>query len=180
MDMAGVIRSWVMVTVNDMPAVSQIADFVCFYNAGQTNNTLSWTVTDTLNNASRYYIVFRNGTQVSTGNWTPGVVFTWSVNNLALGNYGYNATVYDGYGGSVTSGLTVVVVNNIPLISTPASQIFTYNTGISISWTPTDTIGITRSYTIFINSSLNSTGSWISSTPITISFVGPGFLARQL
>lgn len=97
------------------PSVSSPADIA--YNASETGNNITWTVTDDVN-ATGNYTVYRNGTNVATGVWTNNTAFNISADGLT-GGYAYNFTIDVTDGSANATDALNVTVNALPV--NPAS-----------------------------------------------------------
>ncbi|MBN2149920.1 MAG: hypothetical protein JW839_00610 [Candidatus Lokiarchaeota archaeon] len=105
--LGGSVQDEVLVTVaNVAPTISSPADVS--YVHGTTGHAISWIVTDASVGAASY-TVYRNGTPVATGPWTPGNPVPISVDGLAVGSYNYTIVADDDLGGSVQDIVIVMV-----------------------------------------------------------------------
>jgi hypothetical protein len=164
--LGGSVTDMVLVTVsNPAPTITQPADIT--YTAGQTGNSIWWTVTDATT-STRSYTIYRNGTSVASSSWASGSPVTRNVDGLSIGDYNYTIVATDGYGGTVSDMVLVHVVPNVsPTITQPSDVTYTAGqTGNTISWTATDATTGTRSYTIFRNGTSVASGMWTSGSAV--------------
>src|SRR5271157_417209 len=165
--LGGTNSSWALVTVNDVPQLSQPGNQ--FFQAGQNGTPLEWTVTDSVNNGSQYYVIYQNSTPIASWNWTSGVPFGVPLNGLPANYYNYSCYVYDGFGGT-TSNWVFVVVNDLPQLSPPNGYSYYWNqTGNTIFWTVSDTLNnASRYYVIDQGATFIAAGNWTAGTPIEV------------
>jgi hypothetical protein len=52
--------------------------------------------------------------------------------------------------------------NDVPTIELPQGTLYVQNIDTSFSWKAKDVLGLTRTYTIYRNATVNQTGTWIS------------------
>ncbi len=146
------------------PSVSHPPDVQ--YTFGQTGHSITWTVADSYAGAG--YSITQNAVVVATGTWTSGTPIPINVDGLSIGTYNYVITATDSYAYTGQDTVVVTVVANVaPVISQPPNVQYTFGqTGKSIIWTITDSGTATTSFTIYLNGSVDDTGSWTSGTPI--------------
>jgi hypothetical protein len=99
--------------------------------------------------------------------------YSFSTNqSTAIGTWFFELNVTDSAGVHVvvTSSPVTVIVNDVPQFSSPANNVtYTYGqVGNQLSWTISDSLSSSRSYTIDVNNSVNGTGTWTAGTPITV------------
>jgi hypothetical protein len=147
------------------PSITRPADII--YTVGQIGNVISWTITDTAP-GMRNYTIYHDGTSITSGLWINGTPITQTVDNLPLGSHNYTIIATDGLNGSVQDSVIVMVNPNIaPIITCPADITYTSGQiGSTITWTITDTSTGMRSYTIYCNGTLISSGSWTSGVAV--------------
>jgi len=131
----GVPIDWVDPIITGVPS-----DFTIEY--GYTGVSISWTATDT--NPNIYTIELQGvGVVVTPSVWSSGIAITYNVpDGLSVGEYFYTINITDNYN-YVTDTIKMSVIEDTagPII-TDAPSDFTIEygyTGVSISWTATDT-----------------------------------------
>ncbi|MDH5402736.1 MAG: hypothetical protein OEY49_09615, partial [Candidatus Heimdallarchaeota archaeon] len=156
----------IIVTVTDRPNwVIQETNLI--YSEGTTNNILSWEASDTLPDT---YIIYKNGTQIATGNWANGTSINLNVDNYELGVFNITIVVKDLSANSITQTVYVTVFDNQnpTIIGVPADyEMIEDTTGNQLSWNFTD--NHPGSYIIRINGVINITSSWNNADNITYS-----------
>ena len=124
--------------------------------------------------ADHNYAIYINssGTANSTGTWSNNTAITISLSgmNLWVGNYNFSLVATDGLGGSVMKWAWVNVTDDLPQFALlPSNITFIYgSTNNYLTWTVTDGAIISPTFAIFLNNSLNSTGTWVTGRPNTI------------
>ncbi len=141
------------------------------YEIGSTGYQLAWSVTDL---SSGNYVIYLNGTQVASGQWTSGTPITITVDGLDLGVHNYTIMVSDVSGNSAVDTAFVIVVpdtSSPTLTSIPADVTYTVGTtGNQLSWTATDSNPGT--YVVYQNGTRITNGTWTSGDPIVINIDG--------
>ncbi|MHA1612498.1 MAG: hypothetical protein ACTSYU_10640 [Promethearchaeota archaeon] len=139
------------------------------YEEGSIGHTISWIITDTLEDEERTYEITRNGTSVVTGAWSSGTVVNYNVDGLPVGSYVYNLRANAKEASYQDESIMVTVFAKEQGITISTSANFTYGEGTldnNISWTITG-IGVDSGpYQITNDSSIISTGTWYNGTPI--------------
>jgi parallel beta-helix repeat protein len=156
---------WVTVQ-NTLPIITHPVDIT--YNINTTGNSLTWAITDP-DVASTHYTIYRNGSSITTNSWISGNAITMNIDGLAIGIYNYTIIANDGYDADISDEVLVVVQNTNPSISNPSDQVLPIGSlGKNITWIITDiTVNVTA-YTIYINGSVNATGTWNSGQTVMI------------
>jgi len=158
------------VLANQAPTITHPADIM--YTGGQTGNYIYWTITDA-GTTTRTYTIYVNGSSLTSGSWTSGTTIMRSVDGLSVGSYNYTIVVNDGLGLSAQDEVIVRVLNGIPTITHPYDIIYTCGyTGHTIWWTVYDSSTITRTYTIYVNGSSLTTGTWTTGNSFSRSVDG--------
>jgi ABC-type transport system substrate-binding protein len=141
------------------------------YTFGITGNSLSWIVIDDNPN---FYALYKNGFVVSSGSWVSGVNISYSVDNLAVGNYSFTLFVSDLDNFTITSTVWVIVeplVYDIPSIDGLGTFYYEVETtGHFLNWNATDNNPTT--YEILRDGVPVASGAWSSQIPITLSVDG--------
>ncbi|MHA1721381.1 MAG: S8 family serine peptidase [Promethearchaeota archaeon] len=99
----------VIVTVtNQIPTITSPGDVSIVF--GTENKNIAWTVSDiSVNNPT--YSISVNGVVNTTGTWVPGVGIYLPISGWAVGSYEVIITALDGYGGSVSDTVNVIVAS---------------------------------------------------------------------
>ena len=87
-------------------SISSPADIT--YVNGATGNSISWTITAS-STGTKDYIIYRNGTIVTTGSWTSGSPVSITIDGLAVGVYNYTINAMDSSAGQVQDTVIVTV-----------------------------------------------------------------------
>ncbi|MHA2335979.1 MAG: right-handed parallel beta-helix repeat-containing protein [Candidatus Hodarchaeales archaeon] len=155
---------WVMIYDGVDPVVNQPDNIS--YEYGYSPGEIQWIVTD---NHADNYTIYLDGVFFSTGNWTSGSNITVVLSNNSPGAYNYTLIVFDESGLNTSSIVFVFVLPDTtrPTVDQPADFSVEHNaTGEFITWVANDFFP--ASYSILINGSLETTGSWNNSYPIVI------------
>ncbi|MHA2254321.1 MAG: hypothetical protein ACXAD7_28510, partial [Candidatus Kariarchaeaceae archaeon] len=134
------------------------------YNEGSGSNFLNWTATDA---HSANYTIFRNGSQIDSGDWTSGISININIDGLSKGVYNFTIVVRDESLNQETDTAIVTVIDNtLPMFTYVASdvQFAEGSSGNSLNWTVTDLYP--NYYEIYHNNSLMEFNNWNSSVPI--------------
>jgi hypothetical protein len=169
--LGGFAQDSVNVTVlNVPPAITSSPNST--YVRGSIGNQITWTITDA-SNGTTFYIVYQNGSQNSTGNWTSGTPVVASIDGRAMGSYNFTIVATDGLGGSVQDQVIVTVLNAPPACTHPANVTYPHaSAGHAINWTVTDTDTMARNFVIMLDGASNGTGTWTSGVQISWSVAG--------
>ncbi|MHA2032877.1 MAG: hypothetical protein ACW99Q_26205, partial [Candidatus Kariarchaeaceae archaeon] len=156
----------VIITVIDTidPSITNPSD--TSYSEDSPNNNITWTGTET--NPDNY-VVTSNGTEIDTGTWMDGVPIVADIDGLVKGIHIIIITIYDTTGNNITDQVIVTVNDTTdPLITSPSDSSYSVgSTGNQISWTGTDKYP--SNYTVELDGSFYTDGSWTSGIPIEIS-----------
>ncbi len=132
------------------------------YESGTIDNSLDWTVGDV---NPGVYSVTKDGVLVGMANipWTNGTI-SINIDNLPVGSYEYNITVYDGVGNFIEDSVIVTVVDTtLPFVNNPSNRNYELGTtGNAINWTVGDVNPDV--YNVTRNGVLIETKSWINGT----------------
>ncbi|MCY3410656.1 MAG: hypothetical protein INQ03_03365 [Candidatus Heimdallarchaeota archaeon] len=163
------ITDTVIVTILDTtdPSISSPADI--YYNEGETNNEINWTVSDTY---AKNFKIYKNGSLIFGSYWSSGYLAI-SVDGNFLGVYNYTLIIFDMSGNSNWDTVLVHVSDNLaPTVNTPPD--YSYSEGNSnniIGWIGFDKYEST--YLVYINGTVdNSPTSWLSNSPINYNIDG--------
>nr|MDO8113973.1 PKD domain-containing protein [Candidatus Sigynarchaeota archaeon] len=144
------------------------ADQVALQNAPGVN--ITWRLTTT--NGAGDYRVLRNGSVVRDWQDWPGINadIVIPVSTTALGRWDYTIEYEDSLNNTGTPDTVTIIVNDIPVASSPVvdSNRVAANDTVSIRWTITDSVGGTGTYTVRINGSSYTTQSWQSGTQFNV------------
>ncbi|MHA2277557.1 MAG: LamG-like jellyroll fold domain-containing protein, partial [Candidatus Kariarchaeaceae archaeon] len=135
------------------------------YEEGANGNSLIWNSTD---NYPDTYVIYQNGSQLDTNNWTNTANITINVDGLARGTHNYTIVITDDSGNQASDTLFVTVIDGTDptFVSTPIDlQYNEASTGNTLIWNSTDVNP--NNYTIFRNGSQVDTGSWTNAAVIT-------------
>ncbi|MHA2028031.1 MAG: hypothetical protein ACW99Q_01460 [Candidatus Kariarchaeaceae archaeon] len=143
---------------------------ITFYE-GTTNNLLTYNLVDS--NPDQY-ILYRDGLVVSSGPWSLGNL-NFNLDSLLIGQYQFQLFVNDTLGNNVTSGITLVTVNqpvlnpNAPtsiIISNPPDQSMHSNevSGKTVEWTVSFVNGIGQTWKLLIDGNLFQQASVANNT----------------
>jgi subtilisin family serine protease len=139
---------------------------------GMIGQVLAWIATDITPGS---YSIVRNTTQVAGGSWSSGSIISIILDNLTLGNYLFNCTVFDMFGNMATD-LVLVNLNDgtNPTIDSPLDTEYNeLTTGHTITWAPYDLHP--QNYVIYLDGNSVRVRTWNSSSEtITISVDGHG------
>jgi hypothetical protein len=102
------------------------------YELGTPGNAINWTLGDV--NPDVYHVT-RNGVLIETKSWINGTISV-NVDNLPVGIYEFNITVYDEVGNFIVDSVNVTVVDSTPpSVSGPSSFNYEFGTtGNKIEW----------------------------------------------
>ncbi|MHA2252702.1 MAG: DNRLRE domain-containing protein [Candidatus Kariarchaeaceae archaeon] len=142
-----------------LPTVTPPANVV--YVVGTTGHFLTFNAND---DHPKAYIWFLNGTEMGYEPWYGGV-FNLSIDELAIGLWIINVTLYDLSGNNITVSVMVEVIPippdyTAPDVSSPVPMVVHENTPESIIWEVGD--DYPANYLIFRNGSLVEQGYWIT------------------
>ncbi|MFW9914506.1 MAG: right-handed parallel beta-helix repeat-containing protein [Candidatus Thorarchaeota archaeon] len=157
----------VFVTVIDTMAPTVTSPMPLTYEAGTTGHNLTWVPADA---SVGIFEVYRNGTEIVNGTWTPGSPIVIDIDDLAVGIYNYTIVLTDAFAHSTADSVLVTVADTTtPVLTGPAD--ITYGEGptdpaLILSWTATDLYPST--YTIYQNGTQIASGTWTAGTPITL------------
>ncbi|MHA2017848.1 MAG: LamG-like jellyroll fold domain-containing protein [Promethearchaeota archaeon] len=114
---------YIVYVPKEYPTITSPNDITYVYD--ETEQSISWTVTDNSVNGQTYSISV-NGTEEDTGTWTSGTAIIFNVTGWEVGNYDVVITANDGLGCSVQDTVIVSVTQS----STQSSFIISgYTTG---------------------------------------------------
>jgi hypothetical protein len=120
--------------------------------------------------ATPTYSLYRNGTLAGTYEWISGEPIVIPLNELGIGIYNYTILATDGLGDEVVDEVMVTVQNTLPTITGPADlEIAFEDRNRNLEWTVVDPNVVSPNYTIYLNGTLNVTGTWTSGTKIAMS-----------
>jgi hypothetical protein len=138
---------------------------------GYTGQSLSWTATDPYPDL---YSIQLLGTGIVAGPtaWTSGNAITYNIpDGFSLGTYVYIVNFMDDYGNFITSivNFTVIEDTTNPVIILSSNNITAEvgYTGLSISWTATDTNPDTYTIELLGTGIIGVPTAWTSGNPIT-------------
>ena len=117
---------------------------------------------------SELYQVFNNGSSFYNGTWSAGQPITVNVDGLSIGTYNFTIAVTDPYRTVWDTVWVTVVLNLPPTISAPPNMTYSNGTtGHTITWTITDQVVYTPTYTITRNSQVLSLNQpWIAPSAV--------------
>jgi hypothetical protein len=78
------------------------------YYVGDTGNTISWTVHDPLVYRP-FYVVYRNGIEITSGDWVSGEEIEINIDGLSAGVYTFRIETYDGIVEQLEHEVTIFV-----------------------------------------------------------------------
>ncbi|MDH5646905.1 MAG: right-handed parallel beta-helix repeat-containing protein, partial [Candidatus Heimdallarchaeota archaeon] len=143
------------------------------FEEGMTGNTASWTAIDV--NPSTYSYTINGGTSINGGSWSSGAAVNINFDGLPVGVHTIVITFVDTDGNSAADTLLINVSPDItqPIVtSAPADTSYELgSTSNSYSWTATDLLPGTHSYTVNGGSAIDL-GVWTSGQPNNINFDG--------
>jgi len=141
------------------------------YVEGTTGHTITWSPSDA---HPSHYLIYRNGTQVASGDWNGGLI-TIGVNFLHAGIYTYVVVVYDTSDNWISDDV-IVTVSDItpPTINHPDDVEYVEGTtGHTITWSPSE--AHPSHYVIYRNGSQVAFGDWNgSSIALNVDGLGVG------
>ncbi|MHA2425017.1 MAG: right-handed parallel beta-helix repeat-containing protein [Candidatus Thorarchaeota archaeon] len=149
----------VIVTVEpydyDAPLIEGFSDQ--FIEAGVDGITLHWNATDL---HPEKYILYQNGASIDEGVYTNAGNITFSLATQVVSSFNFTCWFNDTLGNSAIDTVWVHFVDTTdPVLNSPADIIYTVgDTGNTITWTGTESYAST--YSVYINGTLNTTGSW--------------------
>jgi hypothetical protein len=117
MDVSGnTVRHTVILTVVDGtdPIIAAGPEDAIRYFVGETNNLLSWEVSDTY---PGNYIIYNNSIVADQGNWNSATNITINIDGLSIGEHNFTITIFDASGNSV-SDIVIVTVKDPEIIET--------------------------------------------------------------
>jgi hypothetical protein len=76
------------------------------YLVGETDNEISWIITDDYPND---YFIYFMGYEIRTDSWESGETITVNVDSLEVGTYNYTILVYDAFDNYATNQINVIV-----------------------------------------------------------------------
>ena len=128
---------------------------------------MQWNVSDA---NPDIYELKKNGTLIKTGKYTSGETITLNISALSPGYWELTFTAYDRAGNDETISSHVMIYPEDPPIITskpPAEYTITKGSANGIlNWTATDRYPDV--YVIYVNGTLNASGTWTNNSPITL------------
>ncbi len=97
----------VITSTNAIPTITSPNDVTYVFE--ETDQSISWTATDSTVGDSLTYSISVNGTEEETGTWVSGTAITFDVTGWEIGDYEVVITVNDGLGDSVSDTVIVSV-----------------------------------------------------------------------
>jgi hypothetical protein len=175
-DLAGnFVTHTVWITIQDVtPPTINIGPIDFQYLEGATGNWLNWTVEDRYNDS---YLLYRNGSLVSSGSWDNFTAISYAVDGLSFGLYNFTIIIYDTHGNSITDQVWVTVTE----IDAPTFDLMSPGTAYSegtgphvLTWNGNDAYPST--YLILKNGSEIAAASWnnVDNISINVDGLGPG------
>ncbi|MCE7737083.1 MAG: hypothetical protein GPJ54_19510 [Candidatus Heimdallarchaeota archaeon] len=136
---------------------------------GSSSNTINWIISD-LDPIN--YVVYRNGSEYSSGLWSSGLEVNINVDGLSLGNHIFIMQAFDVSGNSINDTVQVVVVDSLdPVINKPTDIAYEYGSTLNqIIWIGTD--DDPDIYSVVRNDTLLSVAAWTSGNSILIGIDG--------
>jgi hypothetical protein len=162
----------VNVTVNDLPTITSPLDVSYDYQA--TGNTITWTPTDNIN-ATTSYAVEIDGELYETGSWKSGVPIIVNVDGLEPGTFIFIIVIEDGFGGSNSDEVLVIVIDVAKPIFISGSgnrDAFEGSAAGTLEWLFWDHNPATYEIREIPNPLPISTGTWQNNVPISFSYTG--------
>lgn len=164
----------IVTVINGIPTITHPSDYSSTISS--YSHSISWTVTDQ-STTSPTYIVLVNGSLFRSGTWTSGWSISVSLYGLTVGSHNLTIFASDGYGGEVNDTVIVRLWNDTPWITHPLDQFLEWDgTNTSISWTVHDYGMAITTYTIYVNGTILTVGTWLPGVSITVPLdsLGPG------
>ena len=162
-------RDTVIVTVEDTTAPVLNSPQDISYEQGTTGHDITWTAADTNPDT---YIIYKDGTEIASGNWTSNSPITVNVDGLLIGSYDYTIIVSDISGNFARDTVIVTVEDTTaPVLNSPQDISYEQSTtGYNITWTVVD--ANPNACIIYRNGIEIASGVWSSAIPITINVDG--------
>lgn len=141
------------------------------YQDVSTGNSASWLASDNI--APGNYILYVDGSTFVSGLWFNDTLLTLNIDGLSAGIHNLTIVFSDASNNNVTNTIWVTVVDTTPpaIITHPTTTVFEVNApNNNISWTAID--DQPDSYTLYINGTIYTSGSWQNATAVIIPFSG--------
>jgi hypothetical protein len=159
----------VFVSVQNTITKINSPDNITFY-LGDLGHNISWIIIDESVGIPSFTL-YQNATAILNNTWISGQAVNFSVDNLTLGIYNFTIVVTDGYGVVVQDEVWVTILNVLPIITQVPDLTIQYDVrNISVSWIVTDPNLNASIYTIYLNETVYSDGTWFSGQNISLGF----------
>lgn len=160
----------VFITVSDTisPIISPQSDVVLEF--GSIGNIVNWTASDLL---PSNYTVFIDESYWTSGSWDNESEVSISIDDLSIGNHSFQITFGDSSNNQEMAEIGINVRDTVlpEIVSSPEDIEYNFGTtGNILGWIVTDLDS--GNYSVYIDDTYVTTGTWTSSLPVEISIDG--------